>query len=73
MFLSRFFGMRNDVDCCLWSAEMSDEKNAMQHAATFDALGYIHAGRNEIAFVQSPPNHSYAVLVEHKRRAMIYR
>ena len=52
---------------------MSDASNAMQHVATFDALGYIHAGKREIAFVQSPPNHSYSVLVEHKRRAMIYR
>jgi len=64
---------RNDVDGCLWSPNGNGQKTPMEHVATFDALGYIYAGKREIAFIQSPPNHSYSILVEHRRRAMIYR
>lgn len=64
---------RNDVDCCLWSPDGNSPKSPLQHVATFDAVGYIHAGKREIAYIQSPPNHSYSIIVEHRRRAMIYR
>lgn len=36
---------RNDVDGCVWTPEGNVQKSPMTHVGTFDAFGYVHAGK----------------------------
>jgi hypothetical protein len=66
-------GLRHDVDCCIWNTEEMSSKTPMNHIATYDGIGYVHAGKPSLAFSQCAPNNKFVTLVENSRRAMIYR
>lgn len=65
--------LRHDVDACLWSSNSSDERVPLGHVATFDAVGYIHAGKQNLAFINAPPNNGYVCICEQKRRILLYK
>ena len=65
--------MRHDVDACLWSSNSSDERVPLGHVGTFDAVGYIHAGKQNLAFINAPPNNGYVCICEQKRRILLYK
>ena len=67
--------LRHDVDGLIWQPTGSREpgKSPWQHAATFNALGYVQASKQNKKFASSAPNHSYAVIADCQRHIYIYR
>ncbi|XP_074842849.1 nudC domain-containing protein 1 isoform X1 [Carettochelys insculpta] len=67
------FCLRHDVDALLWQPHPNQPDNMWEHIATFNALGYVQASKQDKKFTACPPNHSYAALCECLRRVFIYR
>ncbi|XP_069813295.1 nudC domain-containing protein 1 isoform X1 [Dendropsophus ebraccatus] len=67
------FSLRHDVDALLWQPVPSQEDKLWEHAATFNALGYVQASKQDKKFFTCAPNFSYAALCECVRRIFIYR
>ncbi|KAM8967892.1 nudC domain-containing protein 1 [Pelodytes ibericus] len=67
------FSLRHDVDALLWQPVSSQSDNLWEHAATFNALGYVQASKQDKKFFTCAPNFSYAALCECVRRIFIYR
>ncbi|XP_053571263.1 nudC domain-containing protein 1 [Bombina bombina] len=67
------FCLRHDVDALLWQPVSSDQDNLWDHIATFNALGYVQASKQDKKFFSCAPNFSYAALCECVRRIFIYR
>lgn len=67
--------LRHDVDGLVWQPTGSREpaKSPWQHAATFNALGYVQASKQNKKFGTSAPDHSYAVIADCQRHIYIYR
>ncbi|XP_040210789.1 nudC domain-containing protein 1 [Rana temporaria] len=67
------FSLRHDVDALLWQPRSAPDDNLWEHAATFNALGYVQASKRDKKFFTCAPNSSYAALCECVRRIFIYR
>ncbi|XP_073446293.1 nudC domain-containing protein 1 isoform X2 [Dendrobates tinctorius] len=67
------FSLRHDVDALLWQPVLNQEDNLWEHAATFNALGYVQASKQDKKFFTCAPNFCYAALCECVRRIFIYR
>ncbi|KAG9478620.1 hypothetical protein GDO78_012331 [Eleutherodactylus coqui] len=67
------FSLRHDVDALLWQPVFSQGDALWEHAATFNALGYVQASKQDKKFFTCAPNFSYAALCECVRRIFIYR
>ncbi|XP_006635701.2 nudC domain-containing protein 1 [Lepisosteus oculatus] len=67
------FCLRHDVDALLWQPHANEQDNMWEHAATFNALGYVQASKRDKKFSTCAPNYSYAALCECLRRVFIYR
>ncbi|KAM9307512.1 nudC domain-containing protein 1 [Gastrophryne carolinensis] len=67
------FSLRHDVDALLWQPDSAQVNNMWEHAATFNALGYVQASKRDKKFFTCAPNFSYAALCECVRRIFIYR
>ncbi|XP_068789234.1 nudC domain-containing protein 1 isoform X1 [Struthio camelus] len=67
------FCLRHDVDALLWQPHADQPDNMWEHIATFNALGYVQASKQDKKFMACAPNHSYAALCECLRRVFIYR
>ncbi|NXY89711.1 NUDC1 protein, partial [Alcedo cyanopectus] len=67
------FCLRHDVDALLWQPHSDQPENMWEHIATFNALGYVQASKQEKKFMACAPDHSYAALCECLRRVFIYR
>ncbi|KAG8570253.1 hypothetical protein GDO81_011168 [Engystomops pustulosus] len=67
------FSLRHDVDALMWQPVSSQGDNLWDHAATFNALGYVQASKQDKKFFTCAPNFSYAALCECVRRIFIYR
>ncbi|MBN3315856.1 NUDC1 protein, partial [Atractosteus spatula] len=67
------FCLRHDVDALLWQPHANEQDNMWEHAATFNALGYVQASKRDKKFSTCAPNYSYAALCECMRRVFIYR
>ncbi|XP_078543003.1 nudC domain-containing protein 1 [Lissotriton helveticus] len=66
------FCLRHDVDALLWQPH-STQGEMWKHIATFNALGYVQASKQDKKFFTCAPNYSYAALCECLRRVFIYR
>ncbi|KAM4705426.1 nudC domain-containing protein 1 [Rhinophrynus dorsalis] len=67
------FSLRHDVDALLWQPVSEQEGNLWEHVATFNALGYVQASKQNKKFFTCAPNFSYAALCECVSRIFIYR
>ncbi|XP_019407491.1 PREDICTED: nudC domain-containing protein 1 [Crocodylus porosus] len=67
------FCLRHDVDALLWQPHSDRPDNMWEHIATFNALGYVQASKQDKKFMACAPNYSYAALCECLRRVFIYR
>ncbi|NWX92406.1 NUDC1 protein, partial [Nothoprocta pentlandii] len=67
------FCLRHDVDALLWQPRSDQPENMWEHIATFNALGYVQASKQDKKFMACAPNYSYAALCECLRRVFIYR
>ncbi|XP_053323013.1 nudC domain-containing protein 1 [Spea bombifrons] len=67
------FSLRHDVDALLWQPVSAQDSNLWEHAATFNALGYVQASKRDKKFFTCAADHSYAALCECVRRIFIYR
>ncbi|XP_037119829.1 nudC domain-containing protein 1 [Syngnathus acus] len=65
--------LRHDVDALLWQPRPDQPADMWEHVATFNALGYVQASKQDRKFSTCAPNFSYASLCECLRRAFIYR
>ncbi|XP_053104273.1 nudC domain-containing protein 1 isoform X2 [Hemicordylus capensis] len=66
------FCLRHDVDALLWQPH-PDQQDMWEHIATFNALGYVQASKQDKKFMACAPNHSFSALCECLRRVFIYR
>ncbi|XP_067393496.1 nudC domain-containing protein 1 isoform X1 [Emydura macquarii macquarii] len=67
------FCLRHDIDALLWQPRSAQPDNMWEHIATFNALGYVQASKQDKKFTACAPNYSYAALCECLRRVFIYR
>ncbi|KAM9235627.1 nudC domain-containing protein 1 [Leptosomus discolor] len=67
------FCLRHDVDALLWQPHADQPENMWEHIATFNALGYVQASKQDKKFMACAPDYSYAALCECLRRVFIYR
>lgn len=67
------FCLRHDVDALLWQPHSDQPENMWEHIATFNALGYVQASKQDKKFMVCAPDYSYAALCECLRRVFIYR
>ncbi|NXM28668.1 NUDC1 protein, partial [Oxyruncus cristatus] len=67
------FCLRHDVDALLWQPHSDQPENMWEHIATFNALGYVQASKQDKKFMTCAPDYSYAALCECLRRVFIYR
>uniref|UniRef100_A0A8C3RWV1 NudC domain-containing protein 1 n=1 Tax=Chelydra serpentina TaxID=8475 RepID=A0A8C3RWV1_CHESE len=67
------FCLRHDIDALLWQPRSDQPDNMWEHIATFNALGYVQASKQDKKFTACPPNCSYAAICECLRRVFIYR
>ncbi|XP_031759244.1 nudC domain-containing protein 1 isoform X1 [Xenopus tropicalis] len=67
------FALRHDVDALLWQPVSEQADNLWDHIATFNALGYVQASKQDKKFFTCAPNFSYSALCECVRRIFIYR
>ncbi|XP_063780572.1 nudC domain-containing protein 1 isoform X2 [Pseudophryne corroboree] len=67
------FSLRHDVDALLWQPIAAEGDDLCEHAATFNALGYVQASKQDKKFFTCAPDFSYAALCECVRRIFIYR
>ncbi|XP_017932995.1 nudC domain-containing protein 1 [Manacus vitellinus] len=67
------FCLRHDVDALLWQPHSDQPENMWEHIATFNALGYVQASKQDKKFMACAPDYSYAALCECLRRVFIYR
>ncbi|XP_069477612.1 nudC domain-containing protein 1 isoform X2 [Ambystoma mexicanum] len=67
------FCLRHDVDALLWQPRAAQGDSMWEHIATFNALGYVQASKQDKKFFTCAPNYSYAALCECLRRVFIYR
>ncbi|OCT74961.1 hypothetical protein XELAEV_18033949mg [Xenopus laevis] len=67
------FALRHDVDALLWQPVSEQPDNLWEHIATFNALGYVQASKQDKKFFTCAPNFSYSALCECVRRIFIYR
>ncbi|XP_037549101.1 nudC domain-containing protein 1, partial [Nematolebias whitei] len=65
--------LRHDVDALLWQPRPDQPADLWEHVATFNALGYVQASKQDKKFATCAPNFSFASLCECLRRAFIYR
>uniref|UniRef100_A0A1A8ICT6 NudC domain-containing protein 1 n=1 Tax=Nothobranchius kuhntae TaxID=321403 RepID=A0A1A8ICT6_NOTKU len=65
--------LRHDVDALVWQPRPEQPRNMWEHIATFNALGYVQASKQDKKFSTCAPNFSYASLCECIRRTFIYR
>ncbi|XP_076865906.1 nudC domain-containing protein 1 [Brachyhypopomus gauderio] len=65
--------LRHDVDALLWQPRPDRPNDTWEHVATFNALGYVQASKQDKKFATCAPNFSYAALAECMRRVFIYR
>ena len=66
------FCTRHDVDGLLWGAGATSAE-PYAHVATFNALGYVQASKENRRFISSPSNHSYVAIADGEKRVYIYR
>lgn len=77
---TRTICLRHDVDACVWQplpspssvGESSVRAMACEHTATFDALGYVQASKQNRKFITAPRDCSYAVVCECSRNVFVY-
>ncbi|XP_002127496.2 nudC domain-containing protein 1 [Ciona intestinalis] len=67
------FVLRHDVDAIVWQPSVTGNNTSWHHLATFNALGYVHASKNNLKFCSCAPDTSYAALCDCQRRIYIYR
>ncbi|KAI6075198.1 NudC domain-containing protein 1 [Aix galericulata] len=67
------FCLRHDVDALLWQPHPDQPENMWEHIATFNALGYVQASKQDKKFMACAPDYSYSALCECLRRVFIYR
>uniref|UniRef100_A0A665TL73 NudC domain-containing protein 1 n=1 Tax=Echeneis naucrates TaxID=173247 RepID=A0A665TL73_ECHNA len=67
------FCLRHDVDALVWQPRPDQPSDMWEHVATFNALGYVQASKQDKKFATCAPNFSYASLCECLRRSFIYR
>lgn len=71
--------LRSDVDACVWQPREDQTATAAsasafqcEHVATFHALGYVSASKQQKKFMACPPDASYGVICECTRNVFIY-
>ncbi|XP_076322276.1 nudC domain-containing protein 1 isoform X1 [Tachypleus tridentatus] len=72
------FCLRHDVDGLLWQpknvlSEDEPEQFRVEHIATFPALGFVQASKQDRKYIVGSPDFSYAVLSDNTRHIYIYR
>jgi len=67
--------LRHDVDGLMWQPEDVRDGAAWtcHHTATFQALGYVQASKEQRKFTVCPPNMSYVVCCDIRRHVYVYR
>ena len=65
--------LRNDVDALVWQPRLSGELPTWRHESTFNAFGYVLAGKTSAKMTAFAPDSSYVAFCESKRRLHIYR
>jgi len=71
--------LRHDVDGIIWQPKGglscgSDESESLcwQHVSTFNALGYVHASKQQRKFMTCCPDFSYCVIADCVRHVYVY-
>lgn len=66
--------LRHDIDALVWESSSPNELNAnpWAHAATFNALGYVRASKEDVKYSGCSSNASYSALCESSSRLFIY-
>nr|CAG4638555.1 EOG090X08S2 [Cyclestheria hislopi] len=67
--------LRHNVDGLIWQPMGDELESAWNclHTATFQALGYVQASKEQRKFSVCPPNYSYAALCDALRHVYLYR
>jgi len=65
------FCVRHDVDGILWEFS-GDKRRPVVHRATFHALGYVQASKQQRRFTSCPPNGAYSTIIESQKHAFVY-
>ena len=60
---------RHDVDGAVWKVG----GDAVEHVATFPALGYVQASKTQRKFMSAPPSCRYSVISDSSRHLYLYR
>ena len=70
---SKFFhlGIQNDVDLLVFELNNNDDKNNLTHVSSFDAFGYIIAGKSDRKYVTFTSD--WAIIIESNRRVFFYK
>lgn len=66
--------LRHDVDALMWTCDASqgNVECPWSHIATFNALGYVKASKQDVKYANCASNASYAALCESTRRIFVY-
>ena len=71
--------LRCDVDACVWQPDASSDTAQVstghfqcEHVATFNALGYVAASKQQKKLMACPPDASYSVICECTRNVFLY-
>nr|XP_018899756.1 PREDICTED: nudC domain-containing protein 1 [Bemisia tabaci]XP_018899757.1 PREDICTED: nudC domain-containing protein 1 [Bemisia tabaci] len=68
------FCLRHDVDGCFWIPKADSNSGwKCEHIATFLALGYVQASKQQKKFIVCPPDFSYAAICETTRHVYLYK
>lgn len=68
------FCLRHDVDALVWQPASNPEaaEKYWNHIATFDALGYVQASKEDKKFSTCAPDMSYACISDSTKHVYIY-
>ncbi|XP_044753661.1 nudC domain-containing protein 1 [Coccinella septempunctata] len=67
------FGVRYDVDLCVWEPCFEDNNFELKHTTTLLALGYIQATTERKKFLCCPSNFEFTVICDMSRHIFLYR
>nr|XP_039250987.1 nudC domain-containing protein 1-like [Styela clava] len=66
--------LRHDIDALVWESDTPSEScsSPWKHVATFNALGYVRASKEDVKYSGCSPNASYSALCESSSRVFVY-
>ncbi|XP_067935964.1 nudC domain-containing protein 1-like [Watersipora subatra] len=66
------FCTRHDVDGLIWTPD-APPADSYTHTATFNAIGYVQASKENRRFISSPPSQSYVAIADAEKHIYVYR